>query len=520
MKSNETGSLLYADNENNLDAPMDMKLSRLIQDLGALHVMGTLSREVTSIASDSRKAQAGSLFVSIRGHRQNGDHFIGDALAAGATSFITETEFDRLEGHHLSSNGITAVRVPDSRLALSKVSAEFYRHPSSRLNLIGITGTNGKTTLTYILEALFGMAGQKTGVIGTINYRYGGVKHPASVTTPESLEINRMLNDMAENGVESCFMEVSSHSLNLKRVHAMSFKVGVFTNLSQDHLDFHGSMESYIQDKKDLFRANQVEKRVLNIDDPVGREILNESSAETLTIGIHHPADITAKDCVLTEEGSRFTLQTPSGNREIFTHLLGTHNIYNLLSGAAVALFQGISLDDIDRGMRSIDRVPGRFEQLRCGQDFGVVVDYAHTDDALKNALHAARAVARNRVLVVFGCGGDRDPGKRPKMGKVAIDNSALAIITSDNPRSEDPGLIIRDIQTGIPETAKENQDYVIIQDRAEAIEYAIGQARPGDLLLIAGKGHEDYQVLSTGTIHFDDREVAEVAIKKRLNID
>jgi UDP-N-acetylmuramoyl-L-alanyl-D-glutamate--2,6-diaminopimelate ligase len=506
--------------DHNTQTPPLRKLSELLGHCPAKNVLGTLDRDIASIAFDSRKVEPGGLFIAIHGYQEDGSRFIEDALRRGASAFITETEFDKLPGHHLAANGTTAIRVEDARLALSRVSAEFYRHPSRDLNLVGITGTNGKTTLTYILETLFKAAHQPTGVIGTINYRYGGVVRQASVTTPESLDINRMLRDMADQGIGTCFLEVSSHSLALKRVHEMTFRVGVFTNLSRDHLDFHGTMEAYANAKKELFRANNVKHRVINTDDPVGREILKESGVETLTTGIDHPADVKAEGCVLSEEGSHFTLQTPSGNREIFTHLLGNHNVYNLLSGAAAALFQGIPLDEIGQGMRSIDRIPGRFERLNQGQDFTVVVDYAHTGDALTNVLNAARAFTHGKVIVVFGCGGDRDRGKRPEMGRAAIAGSDFAVITSDNPRREQPERIIEDILKGLPPEAKENRDYAVIPDRAEAIAYAINRAEKGDFLLIAGKGHEDYQILPSGTIHFDDREIAGMALGKRLNHD
>ncbi|UCD11863.1 MAG: UDP-N-acetylmuramyl-tripeptide synthetase, partial [Nitrospinaceae bacterium] len=308
--------------------PPTRKLAELLEHCPAKNILGTLDRAITGVAFDSRKIEPGGLFVAIHGYQEDGSHFIEDALHRGALAFITETEFDKLPGHHLAANGTTAIRVEDARLALSRVSAEYYRHPSRDLDLVGITGTNGKTTLTYILETLFEAARKPTGVIGTINYRYGGVvQQAASVTTPESLDINRMLRDMAGRGIGTCFLEVSSHSLTLKRVREMTFQVAVFTNLSRDHLDFHGTMEAYANAKKELFRANDVKKRVLNTDDPIGREILKESGVETLTTGIDHPADVKAEDCVLSEEGSRFTLQTPSGNREIFTHLLGKHNV-------------------------------------------------------------------------------------------------------------------------------------------------------------------------------------------------
>jgi len=506
--------------DDNIRTRQTRKLSELLARCPAKNVLGSLDRDIASVAFDSRKAEPGGLFIAIHGYHEDGSRYIDDALKRGALAFITETDFDKLPGHHLAANGTTAIRVADARLALSRVSAEFYRHPSRELDLVGITGTNGKTTLTYILEHLFKTAHKPTGVIGTINYRYGGVVQQASVTTPESLDINRMLRDMADQGIGACFLEVSSHSLVLKRVHEMTFQVGVFTNLSRDHLDFHGTMEAYANAKKELFRANDVKKRVINADDPVGREILKESGVETLTTGIDHPADVKAEDCVLSEEGSHFTLQTPSGNREIHTHLLGKHNVYNLLSGAAAALFQGIPLDDIDQGMRSIDRIPGRFERLNQGQDFTVVVDYAHTGDALINVLGAARAFTHGRVIVVFGCGGDRDRGKRPEMGRAALAGSDFAVITSDNPRREQPGRIIDDILKGLPPEAKENRDYAVIPERAEAIAFAVNRAEKGDFLLIAGKGHEDYQILPSGTIHFDDREIAGMALRKRLDRD
>ncbi|MCH8156790.1 MAG: UDP-N-acetylmuramoyl-L-alanyl-D-glutamate--2,6-diaminopimelate ligase, partial [Nitrospinae bacterium] len=348
-----------------------------------------------------------------------------------------------------------------------------------------------------------------SGIIGTIHYRYGDTDLAAPITTPESLDINRMLDEMTGRGIRQCFLEVSSHSLVLKRVHGMNFAVGIFCNLSRDHLDFHGTMEAYKEAKKCLFRDNNVDKAVINTDDPTGREILEEFDGETLTTGIDQTADVMAENCRLSETGSRFTLKTPSGCREIQTHLLGRHNIYNLISAAAAALLQGVSLNEIERGLRSIDRIPGRFEKVDCGQDFPVVVDYAHTDDALRNVLQAARAIISKRIITVFGCGGDRDRGKRGKMGRVALEESDFAIITSDNPRTEDPERIVKDILEGVPSSAVREKDYAVVANRKEAIDRAIRMAQPGDLVMIAGKGHEDYQILGTETIHFDDREVA-----------
>ena len=496
------------------------KLSQLVKGFPIQNVMETLEKEISSIAFDSRKVTPGSLFVAIPGLKQDGSRFIQDAIQRGAVAFITELPIDHLHALGLVSNGLTAICVDDSRKALAWVSAAHYGHPSRNMNLVGISGTNGKTTLTYILETLYQTRGVETGVIGTINYRYGNFQAPASVTTPESLDINRMLADMDEYGIRDCFLEVSSHSIALKRVAEMHFSLGVFTNLSRDHLDYHDNMEDYKNIKKKLFLDHVMERQVINIDDPVGKEIVSETTRPTLTTGIDQAADIRAEHCVLSETGSRFTLKTPSGIREIRTHLLGRHNIYNLLSGAGAAYAQEFSLDEIQQGLQAINHIPGRFERVDCGQDFSVVVDYAHTHEALANALTAARALTSRSILVVFGCGGDRDRGKRKEMGRVALELGDFTVITSDNPRTEDPEQIIEDILKGVPAESKKSQDYIVLADRKQAIEYAVDNAHSGDLVLIAGKGHENYQILNSGTIHFDDREIATNAIEQRMNRD
>jgi UDP-N-acetylmuramoyl-L-alanyl-D-glutamate--2,6-diaminopimelate ligase len=496
------------------------RLSQLIQGFPVLNVLGTLEKEISSIAFDSRKVTPGSLFIAIHGLQQDGNRFIREALQRGAVAFITELPVYQLNELGLASDDSTAICVADSRQALAWVSARHYGQPSRNMDIVGITGTNGKTTLTYILESLYQSRGLKTGVIGTINYRYGDFQAPASVTTPESLDINHMLADMVGKGVKDCFLEVSSHSLALKRVHEIHFSVGVFTNLSRDHLDYHVTMQHYKDTKKGLFRDNSMEKQVINIDDPVGKEIVSETNRPTLTTGIDHPADIKAEHCILSESGSQFVLKTPSGSRQIHTSLLGKHNIYNLLSGAATAYFQGFSLDEIKQGLQAATCIPGRFERIDCGQDFSVVVDYAHTHEALGNALTAAMTLTSQNIIVVFGCGGDRDRGKRKEMGRVALEMGDFSIITSDNPRTEDPKRIIDDILAGVPASARENQDYMVVADRKQAVEYAIENARPGDLVLLAGKGHEDYQILGSEKIHFDDREIAANAINQRMKRD
>lgn len=499
---------------------MGQKLSDLIDGYPMVDVTGTLDRDISSIAYDSRKVEPEGLFIAMPGHHHDGSRFIGQAIEKQAGAFVTEMPQKQIAEASFQNSGVTAIHVDDSRHVLSWVSDRFYGRPSDHLDLIGITGTNGKTTLTYLLERIFETAGHSCGVIGSINYRYGGTEYPAPMTTPEALEINRMLAKMITQRVEKCCIEVSSHSLALKRARELRFAVGVFTNLTRDHLDYHKTLEDYKNSKKILFRDCKIQKQVINVDDPVGREILQESSLDTLTTGLDSRADITAEDCVLSEDGIRFTLKTPSGSQAIQSPLLGRHNAYNLLSASAVALAQGISLAHIGQGIQSLERVPGRFEKVRQGQDFIVVVDYAHTDDALANALKAARTISENRVIIVFGCGGDRDPGKRKEMGRVALEMSDFAVITSDNPRTEDPEQIIQQVCEGIPANRKRNKHYTILPNRREAINYAIRWAQTGDLVLIAGKGHEDYQILYTEKVHFDDREEAERALKERLGIN
>jgi UDP-N-acetylmuramoyl-L-alanyl-D-glutamate--2,6-diaminopimelate ligase len=496
------------------------QLEQLIDGFPVLKVMGTLETEITSIAFDSRKVEPGSLFVAIPGLKQDGGRFIQDALKRGASAFITELPADKLIESGLLGNGQTAVCVEDSRRALAWVSARHYEHPSRNMNLVGITGTNGKTTLTYILETLYQTRGAKTGVIGTINHRYGDFQAPASVTTPESLDINRLLTDMMEQKVMDCFLEVSSHSLTLDRVAELQFALGIFTNLSRDHLDFHVDMEEYKNTKKKFFQDAVMDQQIINIDDPVGKEIVSETNRPTLTTGIDQMADIRAEDCVLSQNGSRFTLKTPSGSVEIRTRLLGRHNIYNLLSGAGAAFAKGFSLDEIQKGLEAVAHIPGRFERIDCGQDFSVVVDYAHTHEALANALTAAKALTEKNIVVVFGCGGDRDRGKRGEMGRVALELADFAVITSDNPRGEDPERIIEDILKGLPASSMKSRDYIVLPDRKQAIEHAIDNAHSGELILIAGKGHENYQILKSETIHFDDKEIATDAITQRMKRD
>jgi UDP-N-acetylmuramoyl-L-alanyl-D-glutamate--2,6-diaminopimelate ligase len=484
-------------------------LEKLIRGFSVKNVLGTLDREITSVVSDSRKATPGSLFVAIQGFHQNGARFIHDALDRGAVAVVAEVSPESLNGLALLKNDFTLLCVEDCRTALAWLSKEFYSNPAKKLGLVGITGTNGKTTLAYILESIFRVCGERTGIIGSINYHFDDKVYPAPMTTPEADDLNRLLDEMVRAGIGRCFLEVSSHSLSLNRVDGLEFTVAAFTNLSRDHLDFHKTMDRYKRAKKKLFLEHAVRKAVVNIDDTAGREIARECTAPVLTTGIDAAADVTAEHIVLSPQGSSFSLKTPFGSRKVNSYLLGKHNVYNLLSAAAVTLAQEISLDNTVLGLEAIRRVRGRFDRVDRGQEFTLVVDYAHTDDALKNVLQAARAFTSGRVIVLFGCGGDRDRGKRKEMGRVALALADYTIITSDNPRSEDPDQIIRDIREGIPAEAREGERYDVRINRRQGIERAIALAGKGDLVLIAGKGHEDYQILKNETIHFDDCETA-----------
>jgi len=505
---------LFSEMDFSLGKNMSEKnIKNLIAGVDVAGSLGNLNREINHIAFDSRKVRPGGLFIAMPGKKHNGEVFIKDALVNGAVAFVTQSSFESLASLPLDSDRVTALRVEDSRLALSKISANFYDQPSTQLNLTGITGTNGKTTLTYILEALSVADGRKSGVIGTIDCHFGETIIPAVMTTPESLDLNNNIRQMVDAGVTDCFLEVSSHALSQKRVYDMDFEVGIFTNLSRDHLDFHMDMDEYKNAKAKLFRENKVKVPITNLDDPAGKALAEELKASVITTGINTAADFSAENIILENTGSRFTLKTPDGSMEIHTNLLGEHNIYNLLSAAAGASAQGIPLETIQKVFQKIPTIPGRFESVNSGQNFSVLVDYAHTDDAISKSIAAAKVFTRGKVIVVFGCGGDRDRGKRKKMGRAATENADFTIITSDNPRTEDPEQIINDIQKGIPA----NASYKTIVSRREAIEHAINQAEKDDLVLIAGKGHEDYQILGEKKEHFDDREVAREFLRKQV---
>jgi UDP-N-acetylmuramoyl-L-alanyl-D-glutamate--2,6-diaminopimelate ligase len=474
---------------------------------------------VTSLTDDSRAVGPGSVFVAVRGERVDGHAFVGKAVAAGAAALVLQKGF-----HAAAAPSVPVVRVEDSRRALGVLAGRFYGDPASRLCMVGVTGTNGKTTVTYLCKGVLEAAGRHVGLIGTVAYQIGAERLPASHTTPGAVELQALLARMADAGMDAAVMEVSSHALALDRTAGCEFDVAIFTNLTQDHLDFHRDMDSYFAAKRRLFsdldpagKKPRPKRAIVNLDDPSGRRICEASRAPVWTYAIHQRADIRAEDVRLALGGTRFTAATPRGTFPVESRLVGEHNVYNILAAIGVGLHEGLSPETIQRGIASVENVPGRFERVEAGQDFTVVVDYAHTDDALLRLLTAAQALKTGRIITVFGCGGDRDRGKRPKMGRVAARLSDVVILTSDNPRTEDPAVILGEIESGVRDVlADKPVRYEVIADRRAAIEAAVREAKSGDTVLIAGKGHEDYQIVGTARHHFDDREVARAALTAR----
>ncbi|NLG86606.1 MAG: UDP-N-acetylmuramoyl-L-alanyl-D-glutamate--2,6-diaminopimelate ligase [Firmicutes bacterium] len=471
---------------------------------------------INQIAYDSRMVQPGSLFVAVRGYKEDGHSYIQEALARGAQAVVLDRPEVQLPP------AVVRILVPDSRAVLPDLAAAFYDYPSRKLKVVGITGTNGKTTTTFLSESIFQAAGYKTGLIGTVENHVGDQVLPVERTTPESVDVEKLMWQMVENGVTHVAMEVSSHALALGRVKNIEFDVAVFTNLTQDHLDFHGTLDNYRQAKAQLFaQLGQTGSKggprtaVLNADDPSSKEMQAATSANVLTYAVHSPADITADDIEIRVQEAAFTLKTPVGQKRVHLHTTGLFSVYNALAASGVGLCQGVDLDTIAAALQDMPGVPGRFEQVKCGQDFAVIVDYAHTPDGLENILRTAQEFAAGRIILVFGCGGDRDRTKRPIMGRLGVEYADKVFITSDNPRTEDPMTIIAEIEAGAKQAAGAKGSYCLIPDRRQAIFAALEEARPQDIVLIAGKGHETYQILGKKTIHFDDREVVREYFKE-----
>ncbi len=494
--------------------------SKTLQELSA--ALPLLNRDaltenptIYGITYDSRQVKPGDLFVCICGEKTDGHLYIDQALAKGATALVTEKPVVA---------PIPFLQVENAREAAGLLADRFFDRPTQKMRVIGVTGTNGKTTTTYLLEAILQQAGKKVGLTGTNRTRIGGIDYPVERTTPEGVDLQRMAAAMVEAGDEYLVMEVSSHALALARVAGCEYDTAVFTNLTRDHLDFHKTEADYLAAKAMLFTglskggrdtpAKAPKTAVINLDDPASVYIIGQTQVPIVTYSVQKDADLRAHDIEIHSKGCRYILTMAGQQIEMNMKITGMFNVYNSMGAIGAAFAEGISLPVIQSALQTFPGVPGRFQLVEAGQPFAVIVDYAHTPDGLENILNAARKVSRGRLITVFGCGGDRDRTKRPIMGEIAGRLSDLAIITSDNPRSEDPDAIISEIEVGIAAVTKE---YAKIPDRREAIGYAIREARADDVVIIAGKGHETYQILKDKTIHFDDQEEAIQAIREVL---
>jgi UDP-N-acetylmuramoyl-L-alanyl-D-glutamate--2,6-diaminopimelate ligase len=489
-------------------------MNRLLEALPGAMVHGVLPEAVVGIASDSRKVEVGDCFVAVPGFKQDARHFVAEAVARGATLVVTE-------GQRLDTSA-PQILVPSARRALGRLAAVFHEHPSRRLSLVGITGTNGKTTTSYLVEALLRARGQRTGVIGTIQYVVGEERRPAGQTTPEAPELQALLAEMLALGVGGVAMEASSHALALDRASDLAFDVAVFTNLTQDHLDFHGTFEAYAAAKRHLFEllAESPKPRrvaVVNADDPAGPGMVRGLDLPVLRFGLGEGADVRAIEHRSALDGIRMRVVTPAGPMDLASPLIGEHNVLNLLGAVAVGLALGLERPAIATALAAVNTVPGRFEQVRAEQPFLVVVDYAHTPDALERVLATARKLTRGRLAAVFGCGGDRDRGKRPIMGAIGARLCDRLWITSDNPRSERPEAIVEEIVAGVRGAGMAPERYAALPDRRAAIRAALAWARADDTVVIAGKGHETYQIIGRDVLPFDDREVARQALSEAV---
>lgn len=485
---------------------------RLVADALNAEFSGDDSLEVSNVTHDSRQARAGSLFAAIRGLTMDGHRFVEDVMRRGAVGVISESDAPAdFQGAWL--------KVENARESLAKAASVIYGNPSHHLKLVGITGTNGKTTTTYLCFALAEANGEKAAMLTTVEYRIGEKSEEAIRTTPEASDTNKFLREALDENCSTAVMETSSQAIDLHRCDWLRFKVGIFTNLTRDHLDYHLTMENYFDAKKKLFDGRLGETPascVINIDDEWGVKLASELKANgqrVVTFSQTSAADLTAENIeVSLLKGTSFLLKTPRGERQVTSPLVGKPHVYNMLAATAASLELGFDLDKICEGLQTCVGAPGRFERVPTDTDFAVVVDYAHSDDALLNTLKTAKDLTRGRIITVFGCGGDRDKTKRVPMGEVAGRNSDLVIITSDNPRTENPLEIIAEIERGLKST---NCPYLVVSDRREAIHRAIFKAKPHDVVLICGKGHETYQIVGSEKYHFDDREIAREALEK-----
>lgn len=483
-------------------------LDALIKGLQYEHLQGPCSGAIAGVTADSRKVRLGWAFAAVQGVQADGHAYITDAMARGAVALVVDRALDCNVAPH-----ITCLRVPDVRRASAHMAAAFYGHPTDQLSLIGITGTNGKTTATYLIESILEAHGATPGVIGTVTYRYPGHSQPADHTTPAPEDLQHLLREMVNAGVSHAVMEVSSHALAQDRVWGCRFVAALFTNLTQDHLDYHRDMPAYYAAKARLFTTYQPGVAVINCDDPAGEQLRHDTTAPVITYGFSPEAAVGVEGLEMNSQGITLAARVDRQPVTVHSQLLGRHNVYNILGALATAHGLALDLRLTIAGIESLTAIPGRFELVDAGQSFTVLVDYAHTHDALRNALQAARGLGIGRIIVVFGAGGDRDRTKRPHMGRVAAEYADFTVITSDNPRTESPLAIIRAIETGYLEYGQRSR-YCVIEDRAQAIREAIGKAHDDDVVIIAGKGHETYQIVGRERFPFDDRQAARAALQ------
>jgi len=484
-----------------------MKLNQLLKDVQPIVIKGEKRLDIENISYNSKQIKSSGLFFAIRGKERDGYEFIDEAIERGALVVVAEKDF-------IAYKNVTKVIVRDIRKACALIAANFCSHPSRRVKTTGITGTNGKTTTLYLIAAIMQYSGRNCGMIGTINYRIGDRLIPAVNTTPSPISLQMFLREMEVSGITSCAMEVSSHALDQKRVDAIEFDKAIFTNLTSEHLDYHRDMKEYFSAKSKLFgMLKEDATAIINCDDNYGRLLIKTCKAKILTYGIKHMADIQAYDIKMSTEGTSFSVKTPKQVLDIETPLIGEYNIYNILASIAFAYSAGLEPVNMQDAIRGFKGAPGRLQRVgSINGEFSVFIDYAHTDDALFNVLNALREIVKGRIILVFGCGGNRDVKKRPRMAKVAARLADYVVITSDNPRSEDPENIIEDIIAGLPKGFK---DYKALIDRKKAIEHAIALAKVNDIVLVAGKGHESYQVFKNTTITFDDKKIAEEVLNQ-----
>lgn len=488
---------------------MEKTLEQLLAMIPEAVVSGDKNKMIKVITHDSRDVMPGALFICLTGAKVDGHDYIHQAFAAGAAAVLVEKTVS-------APAGLTVIQVNNTRDAMQAVVPYFFDYPARKLRMVGVTGTNGKTTTTYLIRSILQAAGYKVGVIGTIQTLIGDRILPVKNTTPDVVELQKTLAEMVSSSMDYVIMEVSSHALALNRVAGSEFDIGVFTNITRDHLDFHITFDNYIDAKAELFRMlersdnhKSNKAAVINIDDEAGKVMLKNTKCRAITYSVNQSADIKAQDIHVFATGSKFSLISEFGKLALDLKITGVFNVYNVMAAIGVAFAEGIAVNIIQQALEDFVSVPGRFELVDAGQPFSVIVDYAHTPDGLENILKTAQQFAKQRIIVVFGCGGDRDRTKRPIMGKITAEMADVVIATSDNPRSEDPEFILSEIEVGIKQGLTSNKQYEKIVDRRQAINRALTMANPEDVVIIAGKGHETYQILKDKTISFDDKEIA-----------